>query len=101
MIADILGVGEKNAKTASDIQAIIGGGIKKREVQKIVRQERLEGALICASGKGYFMPETMADVKSTILSLYSMSKETKAVADKMKEGMSHGIGAEEGMMGNE
>ena len=39
-------------------------GISKRETRKMIEDARRGGILICSSDKGYFMPETVLEIKA-------------------------------------
>lgn len=84
MIWERLGVGEENATTTKELKDWVG---TVREVREQVRKERLEGYLICSGQSGYYLPQTVSDVMTTVNRLERISKETKAVAEKMKEEM--------------
>lgn len=60
-IADYLKIGEANAIKADDLCAITGHD--KRTVMKSIEVERSQGALICATSAGYFLPASQEDVR--------------------------------------
>ncbi len=84
MIFEILGVGEKNARTQSELVR----ALKKedtREIRQAIRTERLAGNIICSNDKGFFLPESDADIKATIRRLRKKSEAFKDVADAMQK----------------
>lgn len=62
MIAEILGVGERNAITCEELCELTG--INRREVLRKIELERDGGALICASKRGYYLPEKKDDLRA-------------------------------------
>lgn len=60
-IAEILGKGEKNALTAETLSEMTGIG--RRELYRKIELERSDGAFICASDRGFFLPETAKDIE--------------------------------------
>lgn len=82
MINEMLEVGSENATTAAELARRLN--TDKRTVMQLIRAERLEGMLICANSKGYFMPEDINDVNKTIGRLYKQAREGRAVAEAMK-----------------
>ncbi|MBR6171566.1 MAG: hypothetical protein IKQ49_00110 [Eubacterium sp.] len=84
MIWELLGAGEENAVTMKELK---NRGWTEREIRERIRQERFEGHLICSGQSGYYLPQTVSDVMNTVNRLETISKETKAVAEKMKEEM--------------
>lgn len=82
MINEMLGVGSENVTTAAELARRLN--TDKRTVMQLIRTERLEGELICANNKGYFMPKDINDVNETISRLYKQAREGRAVAEAMK-----------------
>lgn len=82
-ISDYLSRGEKNAIPARDLAELIHG--EKRDVFKMVRQERVAGNPICSNSKGFFLAENNDELKRTIIRLYKQAKETKFVAETLQK----------------
>lgn len=82
MILELLGTGERNAKTAKELAK--NTGVSVRDVMQAVRVERLAGLPICSSAKGYFLAETETDLQITISRLYKQARETRKVAEALK-----------------
>ena len=82
-IYTILNKGEDNAIHQKDICEAYD--LEPRYFQELVRRERLEGLPICATSKGYFLPETIEELKRTISRFYKQARELRKVAEKMKE----------------
>ena len=63
-LLDYLSRGQENAKTATELQALLGYRTQ-REVTKEVHRLRKSGEVICSSTHdpfGYFLPENNSDV---------------------------------------
>ncbi len=65
MIAEMLGTGKGNARTAKKLAEMLG--LRQREVSLLVEKERREGAPICATcdskTPGYFLAENRAEME--------------------------------------
>lgn len=85
MIYEYLKQGEKNAITSKELAQILH--IDTRYIRQMVRNERMIGHFICGSSKGYYMPETDADVKHTISRLYSQGRQNFKVAKAMQDAL--------------
>lgn len=83
MIVELLDFGENEPKTSDELAKALN--VCKRDVMELVRLERLAGAPICSNYKGYYLPDNKEELKSTIIRLYKQAKETKRVADAMRE----------------
>lgn len=83
MVNELLAIGEENARSSSELARTLN--IDKRDIMQAVRIERLAGFPICSNCKGYYMPENKTELKNTIIRLYKQAKETKRVADAMRE----------------
>ena len=88
MVYEVLGTGEKEARTAEDIAR--GLNMCSREVMRQIRRERLEGFPICASSKGYYAPEDRSEVENTIQRLYATARNTKEIANAMNKMLKKG-----------
>lgn len=83
MIYELLSKGEQNARTAKELARATKTEV--REVMQIIRAERLAGLPICSTCKGFFLPTTKDEIKTTIKRLYMQAKETERVADAMEK----------------
>jgi len=87
MIAELLKPGEGLALSASTLCEITG--MTPRELRRQVTVERIAGALICSSARGYFLAagrEELADfVKSSSARASTSRKVSRAFRDKLKE----------------
>ncbi len=83
MIIEMLGVGERNARTQNELTRVLQKD-DTREIRQAIRTERLAGNIICSNDKGYFLPENDADIKATIRRLRKRSKAFEDVADAMQ-----------------
>lgn len=83
MIVELLSFGENEPKTSEELAAALN--VCKRDVMELVRLERLAGAPICSNYKGYYLPDNKEELKNTIIRLYKQAKETRRVADAMRE----------------
>lgn len=83
MIEELLGVGEANAKTARELADITH--LDVRDVTEMVRIERLSGAKICSSYKGFFMPENKTDIDRTVTSLHRRANEIRKSAEALSK----------------
>ena len=64
MILEILNHGQENAITAAQLAEYFKTDI--RSIQKAVSNERMNGAVIAGSGKGYFIPDTLEELERYI-----------------------------------
>lgn len=62
MIAELLSYGEKSAISTPDLCRVLGI-TDTRELRQIVAKERKAGALILSSCAGYFLPESVDEVR--------------------------------------
>lgn len=64
MIADLLGFGKENARTASELAQLTG--LSPREITRMIERARRCGEPICASGdiscRGYYKAATPAEL---------------------------------------
>ncbi len=82
MIKELLKTGEVNAISAAELAKITG--LEVRAVMHGIRHERMLGAPICSSSKGYFLPADKYELQATINRLYNQAGETKRVAEAME-----------------
>ena len=78
MITELLDVGVDKAKKNELIASRLG--VNTRDVSEIVRIERLQGSPICANCYGYYMPESIDDLKRTRSRLFKQAREVRKVA---------------------
>jgi len=57
----IIPIGRAAALSMSYLANLLG--ISNRELRKEIESARRDGVLICSCDKGYFMPETMTEIK--------------------------------------
>ena len=80
MIENFLLEGKKNAISSQRL-ADLAGCKSVRELQKIIAQERENGAVILSTGEnggGYFLPANVTEVREFIVTLESRGKGTLA-----------------------
>ena len=92
MIHELLSVGENNARTCNELAKVLN--MEPRDVRQAIRLERLNGALICGNGKGYYLPENENDVTRSIMRLVNTGKATLQVANAMKKNAKKGVNNE-------
>lgn len=61
-LCDLLSPGEDNAVISGELAALTG--LDERAVRRRIRHERLSGAPILSSGKGFFLPASGAELRS-------------------------------------
>lgn len=83
MIKELLGIGEKNARTARELAEATK--LNKREVTKQIHRERLAGAPICSSGSGFYLPDSLEEIRRTAAHLNARAKEIKKIADTLED----------------
>lgn len=83
MIEEMLGIGEAAAKTSQQLSNLLG--INRREIMELIRVERLNGAKICASKKGYFLKGNDLELAETVRVLELKSLEMQRAADALKK----------------
>ena len=64
MIYELLNHGHENAITAARLAEYFNTDI--RSIQRAVSNERMNGAVIAGSGKGYFIPDTPEELERYI-----------------------------------
>ncbi len=73
----------------SDELLLLCGLPSRRALEKQVETERLEGRVICSSGKGYYLPETEEETRAFVQLMESRAKKTfmviKAARARLKE----------------
>lgn len=85
---ELLSQGQKNARSSRELSNVTG--LTVREVADAIRRERLAGKPICSCSHGYYLPDDITDLKSTIKRLYKKANETRRVADAMKQTTTRG-----------
>ena len=78
MIENFLSVGKQNAIPSKRL-ADLAGCKSVRELQQVIAAERAAGAVIlstCENGGGYFLPESVGEVKEFVRTLESRGKNT-------------------------
>ena len=60
-LISVIPVGRAEAVSQTYLAMLFG--ISKRELRKNIEDARKAGNLICSCGQGYFMPETMTEIK--------------------------------------
>ena len=88
-IVSLLSQGQDNAKTAKELQALLGYR-NLRDVSKEINTLRNKGWIILSSvtgvSKGYFLPSTYQEVKIFVRTMYSrISEIKKATKSAQKE----------------
>lgn len=63
-ISDLLYVGENNAVKMQTLMDLTG--LSRREVYKHLEKERRNGAVICGTNNGYFIPATTEELQNYI-----------------------------------
>ena len=77
--------GRENTRKSIVIERALN--IRRKELQKLVNRMRQDGVPICSSRDGYFYPESIGDVFSTIEHLEVMEKGLRAAINGMKRGV--------------
>lgn len=83
MIKELLGIGEKNALTAQELATACR--CSTREITKQIHRERLSGAPICSSGSGFYMPESLEEIRHTAAHLYARAREINKIAAALED----------------
>lgn len=65
-IADFLLPGKKNAISMADLAHVVN--IPERSLRLEILQARINGELICSCEQGYFMPESVDDIREYVIS---------------------------------
>lgn len=65
-IADFLLTGKKNAISMTDLAHVVN--IPERSVRLEILQARINGELICSCEQGYFLPESVDDIREYVIS---------------------------------
>lgn len=65
-ISDFLLTGRKNAISMADLSHV--ADIPERSVRFEILQARIAGELICSCEQGYFLPETVDDIREYVIS---------------------------------
>lgn len=60
MIFDFLQRGRKNAITTRELAGMLG--VEPRTVTQLIHDLRVHGVFICSCDRGYFLPESRADL---------------------------------------
>lgn len=63
-IIDIIGRGADSARHLSELCKIIGRN--ERAVRQEIEQLRADGAVICSDERGYFLPETVEELRTYV-----------------------------------
>ena len=83
-ISDLLDRGKGRGVTGQQLATLTGMSI--RAVREQVHRERLDGEPICSNPTGgYFLPETVDELRNCVRSLRSRGWEVLKVADSLKE----------------
>lgn len=78
-IAENLGRGERAAMTAAELVPIFNCA-SRRELRRQIERERRSGALILASGRGYFLPSNDPEQARDEIARFVGTAERKAVS---------------------
>lgn len=78
-IAENLGRGERAAMTAAELAPIFNCA-SRRELRRQIERERRSGALILASGRGYFLPSDDPEQARDELARFVGTAERKAIS---------------------
>lgn len=65
-IADFLLTGKRNAISMTDLAHVVN--IPERSVRLEILQARINGELICSCDQGYFLPESVDDIREYVIS---------------------------------
>ena len=65
-IADLLLVGKENATSMTDLAHI--ANVPERSLRAEILQARINGELICSCDRGYFLPESVDDIREYVIS---------------------------------
>ena len=65
-IADLLLVGKENATSMTDLAHI--ANVPERSLRAEILQARINGELICSCDQGYFLPESVDDIREYVIS---------------------------------
>lgn len=65
-IADFLLTGKKNAISMADLAHVVN--IPERSLRLEILQARINGELICSCENGYFLPESVDDIRAYVIS---------------------------------
>ena len=65
-IADFLLTGKRNAISMTDLAHVVN--IPERSVRFEILQARINGELICSCEQGYFLPESVDDIREYVIS---------------------------------
>ena len=65
-IADFLLNGKKNAISMADLAEVMK--IPERSLRLEILQARINGDLICSCDRGYFLPESVDDIREYVIS---------------------------------
>ena len=77
--------GRKNTRKSVVIERALN--IRRKDLQKLVNQMRKDEIPICSCKDGYFYPESIGDVFSTIEHLEVMDNGLRAAINGMKRGV--------------
>lgn len=84
-VAEYLGIGRDNARTARELCTALG--IRRRDLTKQIERERREGVPICASCDanypGYYMAGNEGELADYVRSLDRRIKEVKRTRDAL------------------
>lgn len=82
-IADCLGKGADSALPANKLASLYG--FHERQITLMIEAERRNGTIICASSAGYFLPDSMEEVKMFIWSLEHREKEIRKTREAIEK----------------
>lgn len=92
-ISDLLQIGAENGLTLQELVKLTGDD--ERTVRRRIQQERKAGKLILSDCKcGYFLPESIGDVRRFIRSMSRRSREIAAVALVAEDALAQMAGQE-------
>lgn len=77
-IADILSAGESKAITAPKLAELLG--VPERDIRRMIRAERLQGAPILSGRLGYYLPSSIQDLRRFSRSLNHRIVEIQKIA---------------------
>lgn len=92
MIAELLHVGRENGTSRTELARITG--LDEREVRRLIRAERLAGAVIISGNDGYFLPADEHDIRMFARSMSHRAGEIYKVSRAAEEALARTEGQE-------
>ena len=65
-ITDFIPIGKENATSMTDLAHI--ANVPERSLRAEILRARINGELICSCDRGYFLPESVDDIKEYVVS---------------------------------